>query len=112
MDPSSELVEDFYLKIRQAREELGFTHEALGKRINEKVSLLRKVETGKMIPDNRLAAILEHALKVKLIVPTKKEKAQQKTTNNKAIVQKLTFGDLINHDRAKEKGEVMRREQS
>ena len=103
MDVSSELVEDFCLKIRQAREELGFTHEELGKRINEKVSLLRKIETGKMIPDNKLASILERVLKVKLIVPTKKTNSQQEVIIKKASVQHLTFGDLINHDRDKEK---------
>jgi hypothetical protein len=47
-----------------------------------------------------------------LIVLTKKEKTQQKIMNNKVSVQKLTFGDLINHDRTKEKGEATRREQS
>lgn len=112
MDTSSELVEDFCLKIRQARRELGFTHEELGKRINEKVSLLRKIETGKMIPDNRLASILEHVLKVKLIVPTKKMEAQQEVMSRKASVQHLTFGDVINHDKAKEKGDTTRRGQS
>ncbi len=112
MEASSELVEDFCLKIRQAREELGLTHEELGKRINEKVSLLRKIETGKMIPDNRLASILEHILKVKLIVPTKKTESQQEVMTKKASIQHLTFGDLINHNRDKEKGEATRRGQS
>ncbi len=89
-----ELVEDFDVKIRQAREKLGLSHEELGKKINEKVSLLRKIETGKMRPDNRLATILEHVLKVKLIVPAKEEKVPQARIA-KAVGREMTLGDMI-----------------
>lgn len=89
-----ELVEDFDAKIRQAREKLGLSHEELGKKINEKVSVLRKIETGKMKPDNRLATILEHILKVKLIVPAKEEKAPQARIG-KTVSREMTLGDLI-----------------
>lgn len=64
-----ELVEDFNLRVRQAREKLGLSHEDLGRMIGEKVSVLRKIESGKMLPDNKLASKLEHALKTKLLVP-------------------------------------------
>jgi putative transcription factor len=94
VDTSLELVENFDLKIRQAREKLGLSHDELGKRINEKVSLLRKIETGKMTPDNRLATILEHALKIKLIVPAKEEKVPQAKLA-KTASRDLTLGDLI-----------------
>ncbi len=94
VDTSLELVQGFDVKIRQAREKLGISHEELGKRINEKVSLLRKIETGKMMPDNRLATMLEHTLKIKLIVPAEEEKIPQaklaRTTGHD-----LTLGDLI-----------------
>jgi len=91
---TTQLVDGFEAKIRQAREKLGLTHEDLGKRINEKVSLLRKVETGKMKPDNKLASRLEHALKVKLIVPATEEKVPQ-TKMAKQANRELTLGDLI-----------------
>lgn len=94
VDTSLELVENFDLKIRHAREKLGLSHEELGKRINEKVSLLRKIETGKMTPDNRLATILEHALKIKLIVPATEEKVPQAKLARTAR-RDLTLGDLI-----------------
>ena len=98
VDTSLELVDNFDLKIRQAREKLGLSHEELGKRINEKVSLLRKIETGKMTPDNRLATMLEHALKIKLIVPAKEEKFPQ-TRLAKASGRDVTLGDLIQIDK-------------
>jgi len=97
VDTSQELVENYHVKIRQAREKLGFSHEELGKRLNEKVSLLRKIETGKMTPDNRLATLLERTLKIKLIVPAKEEKVPQ-TKVSKAAGRELTFGDLIKLD--------------
>ncbi len=95
-----ELVEDFDVKIRLAREKMGLTHEDLGKKINEKVSVLKKIETRKIKPDDRLAAKLEHALKIKLLVPPSEEKvpkaAVPKTSNRE-----LTLGDLIKLDKGK-----------
>lgn len=98
VDTSLELMENFHSKIRHAREKLGLSHEELGKRINEKVSLLRKIETGKMTPDNRLATMLEHTLKIKLIVPAKEEKFPQAKIA-KATSRELTLGDLIQLDK-------------
>jgi putative transcription factor len=70
-----ELVDDFGLCVRRARERLELSHEDLGRKIGEKVSVLRKIESGKMTPDHRLAEKLEHALRVKLLVPPSEPKA-------------------------------------
>ncbi|MGQ9506370.1 MAG: multiprotein bridging factor aMBF1 [Candidatus Bathycorpusculaceae bacterium] len=102
VETSLELVEDFHTKIRQAREKLGLSHEELGKKINEKVSLLKKIETGKMTPDNRLATKLEHILKVKLFVPPTEEKALP-TKIPQPASRELTLGDIIQLNK-KEKG--------
>jgi len=64
-----ELIDNFSLQIRQAREHLGLSHEDLGRKIGEKVSVLRKIETGKMTPNHQLAGKLEHTLRIKLLVP-------------------------------------------
>ena len=112
VDTSFELVEDFAAKIRQAREELGLSHEDMGKKINEKVSLLRKIETGKIAPDDKLAAALEHTLKVKLIVPTKEGRVPQARIT-KVTSRELTLGDLIQlHKSGKEKEGKTGRKQS
>jgi putative transcription factor len=110
-ETSLELVEGFGLKIKQAREKLGLSHEALGKKLNEKVSLLKKIETEKMTPDNKLAAKLERVLKVQLLVPKTEEKTHP--TIPKPTNRKLTLGDLIQLNK-KEKGkeEPQEREQS
>ncbi|MEM2999387.1 MAG: multiprotein bridging factor aMBF1 [Candidatus Bathyarchaeia archaeon] len=89
---TQEVVDDYHVKIRQAREKLGLTHEELGKRINEKASVLSKIETGKMAPGNVLALKLEHALKIKLLVPVKDEAAP---TMLRLPSRETTLGDLI-----------------
>jgi len=94
IETPQELVENFGLKIRHAREKLGFSHEQLGKRINEKVSVLRKIETGKMKPDDVLTAKLEHALKIKLLAPASGEKISS-TKVSAPVSRTLTLGDLI-----------------
>jgi putative transcription factor len=93
VDVTQEVVEGYDSKIRQAREKLGISHEELGKKINEKESVLRKLETGKMTPNNMLVTKLEHALKIKLLVPVSEEKIPQEIP--KLPNRELTLGDLI-----------------
>jgi putative transcription factor len=90
---TQEVVEGYDSKIRQAREKLGLSHEELGKKINEKASVLSKLETGKMTPNNLLVTKLEHALKIKLLVPIKEEKNSQGFP--KSPSREPTLGDLI-----------------
>jgi putative transcription factor len=112
VETTQELVENFDLKIRQAREKLGISHEDLGKKINEKVSVLRKIETRKVKPDNILITKLEHALKIKLLVPSSNEKIQQ-TKAPKTVSRELTLGDLIQlNKKDKEKEEPTERKPS
>ncbi len=100
VDTSNELVEDYAEVIRQARESTGLSTEDLGKKISEKESVLRKIETGKMAPTEQLISKLEHALKIKLLVPV----AEEKVSLPKAANQEFTLGDAIKLDK-KGKGE-------
>ncbi|MBE0511955.1 TIGR00270 family protein [Candidatus Bathyarchaeota archaeon] len=87
-----ELVGDFGLRVRRAREGLELSHEDLGRRIGEKVSVLRKIESGKMTPDLMLAEKLEHALKIKLLVPPSEPKAPSVALSQP---REITLGELI-----------------
>jgi putative transcription factor len=71
-----ELIDDFGPRVRQARRELELSHEDLGRKIREKVSVIRKIESGKMVPDLVLAEKLEHALKIKLRVLSQEPKTK------------------------------------
>ena len=93
---TQELTPEYPNAIRVAREKLGLTHEELGKKINEKASVLRNLEVGKMEPNNQLASKLEHMLKIKLLVPISEEKV---TATPKSANQEMTLGDLIKIDK-------------
>ena len=54
---------DFAAIIKEARETRKLTREQLAKRINEKVSVIERVEKG-MRPDERLRKKLENALNI------------------------------------------------
>jgi len=86
-----ELVDNFGLRVRQGREKLGLSHENLGRKIGEKVSVLRKIESGKMIPDHKLASKLEHALRVKLLVPPSEPKVP---STHLLQPRKVTLGEV------------------
>ena len=87
-----ELVEDFNLRIRQARKKLELSHEDLGRKIGEKISGLRKIESGKMIPDNKLVNKLEHALKTKLLLPFTEPQLPQVDLSPP---REATLGDIV-----------------
>ena len=59
---------DFPLIIRNARNKKGITHDQLGQKINEKVTLLKKIETGSIRPDEILSKKLEKFLGIKLYI--------------------------------------------
>ena len=108
VESTLELIENFDVKIRQAREKLALSHEDLGRKISEKVSVLKKIETGKMTPDNKLATRLEHMLKIKLLVPVSEEKVP-KAKIPKPVSRELTLGDLIQLDRKKAEEKTQRK---
>ncbi|HYA11268.1 MAG TPA: multiprotein bridging factor aMBF1 [Thermoplasmata archaeon] len=61
-----ELAPDWGHRVRRAREGLTWTPEELGKRLNEKKSVVLKIETGELHPPDALVRKLEHLLKVRL----------------------------------------------
>jgi putative transcription factor len=67
------LREDFSSAIKNAREGLGITQEELGRKINEKPSMIGHLEVGSMKPDDLVARKLEHFLKIQLFVPIEEE---------------------------------------
>jgi putative transcription factor len=104
---STELIDDYANKIRTARQKLGLSHEDLGKKIMEKESLLRHIETGKATPNNQLANKLEHALKITLMVPIADEKVQ---VAPKKPAEGMTLGDLIDMSKADEEAPKKRKQ--
>lgn len=85
------IVEDYADKIKKAREKLGLKQKDFAKKINEKESLIHKIETGHFEPNINLARKLEKFLKIKLI--EQHEEVHTKISESKS--DKFTIGDLI-----------------
>lgn len=68
-----ELAQDYPERIRNARLKLSLTPEELGKRINERKTIITKLESGAMLPTEKQLKKLERALNIKL---TEKEKRE------------------------------------
>lgn len=66
-EPIDELIEDYNKKIREVRESKKWSREELAEKINEKASVVTRIETGKMIPDNKLIKKLEKQLNIVLL---------------------------------------------
>ena len=49
------VAEGFGSLVRRAREKMGLSHEDLGRKVAEKVSVIKKIESEKMVPDQRVA---------------------------------------------------------
>lgn len=88
-----ELAEDYGERVRKARVARGLSVEDLGKKLNERVNILAKVEAGTYHPDDSLVAKLEKEFGIKL-----KEKVERPAGvggQAKAGDKALTLGDLI-----------------
>ena len=65
-EDSSILVKNFSEVIRNSRMSKGLTHEQLGLLIKERASLLRKIESGSLKPDDELTKKLERFFRINL----------------------------------------------
>ena len=65
-DDIEELAQDYDDQIRQARESAGMSQEDLAKDLNEKASLIRKLEQGEMLPTDETQEKLERTLGIDL----------------------------------------------
>ncbi len=85
-----EVIEEYAEVIRRARESLGLSREALASYIGIKESVLRRIESGQLVPDVQLAKKLEKALGVKLLVPAQQGEAPGAPPPRR----ELTLGDI------------------
>lgn len=79
--------------VKKARESKGLKQEELARKINEKESLIHKVETGHYEPNLLLAFKLEKFLGIKLVEETTVEKSGGKKPAESGGA--FTIGDLI-----------------
>ena len=90
-EPDYEVVEDFNVLIREAREKKGWSREDLGEKVYEKVSVINRLESGRMIPDLKLARKIEGSLGIKLLEKTPETLADEMDGSK---VKRATIGDI------------------
>ena len=62
-----EIVEDYAVRIRNARNQHNLNQDQFAQKLNEKPSLLRRIEAGKAKPNIKLAKKIEQVYNIKLI---------------------------------------------
>lgn len=90
-----ELVEDYHARIRNGRSKMGLSQEDLAKRINEKKSVISRLETGEMRPSDKLVKTLERVLEIKLKERVELQMDDQAAKKRRAASGGVTLGDLI-----------------
>lgn len=85
-----DIADNFSDLVRKGRMKLGWSQEDLAKKVKEKLSVIQKIETGKMSPNTQLCRLLQHELKIKLLVP-RTEAPSPKIT----APAEVTLGDIV-----------------
>jgi putative transcription factor len=89
----SDLVEDYQRVVKEGREKLGLSQTDLAFKAKEKLTVIQKIELGKILPTMRLTKELEHILRVKLLAP--REDLEVTTVPIRQVgPRELTLGDI------------------
>jgi len=88
-----ELVEGYAEKIKNKRERLDLKQEELAKKINEKESIIQKIESGHFAPSVELARKLERFLGIKLIEEV--EEGKLIVSPKPSSSDEFTLGDFV-----------------
>ena len=65
-----DLADNYPQIVQKARRKQELSQEDLAMKVKERLSVIQKIELGKIAPDMRLAKALEHVLRIKLLVLT------------------------------------------
>ncbi len=86
-----ELVEDYGEKIRKTRQRMKMTVEDLGTKINEKVSVIKKLEKEELTPDRKLIQKIRNILKIELLIAEEAPSTLRPSRPSRG----RTLGDII-----------------
>ncbi len=86
------IVADYAVRIRKARDRLGLTQKEFALKINEKESVVSKLESGAHEPSLDLCNKLERLLHIRLI---EEQEAEKTTGGSVASSGPMTIGDLL-----------------
>jgi len=86
-----EVVEDYAERVRRARERLGLSQKELAQRVKVGENVIKRIESGSLIPPVDLAMRLERVLGVKLLEPVVEEEEEALEDTGEFH---LTLGDI------------------
>jgi putative transcription factor len=90
-EPDIEIVDNYASLVRNGREKLGLSQEDFARKINETLSVMRKIELGKMKPTEKLAQRIERLLDIKIFQQVSKESVEAAPKKGGAV----TLGDVV-----------------
>jgi putative transcription factor len=90
-DDMDEIATDYDERIREARESRGLSQEELADQLNEKASLIRKLERGDTLPTDDVQRKLERALDISLVEGQSSDDADWETDDAGT----MTLGDVV-----------------
>jgi putative transcription factor len=90
-DTMDEIVADYDQRIREARESRSLSQEELAKSLNEKASLIRKLERGDMLPSDDVRSELEAELEISLIEGQEADDTEWSSDSSTTT----TLGDVV-----------------
>jgi len=91
IEESVEIVSDYVVRIRNARNARGLNQDQFAQKLNEKPSLLRRIEAGKVEPTIKLAKKIAEVYNIKLIKqvdeiePTAKQNQYMKKSSGSSL---------------------------
>jgi putative transcription factor len=93
-DEMDTVVSDYDQRIRSAREDRGLSQEDLADELNEKRSLIRKLERGDVLPSDEVQQKLEGALEITLTEGDGTEDSEWSSDSDGS----MTLGDVVKRD--------------
>jgi putative transcription factor len=90
-DDMDEIATDYDERIRDARESRGLSQEELADQLNEKASLIRKLERADTLPTDEVQRKLERALDISLVEGQSTDDADWETDDAGT----MTLGDVV-----------------
>ena len=89
-----EIIPDYAKKIKNVRNSLGLNQDQFAQKLNEKPSLLKRIEAGKVEPTIKLAKKIEDVYKIKIF--KKVDEIEANVSNNKYMKKSTgtSLGDI------------------
>jgi putative transcription factor len=87
---NEEFVDEYDQLIRDARQSRGWTQDELATKMKEKVSLIKKIERGEIIPEDSVRIKLERTLDIKLT-----ERIGESDWSGERLNKGTTLGDIV-----------------